>query len=118
MNGSRRAEALASDRAGEAVLLALLCLAVFSGLAARRFLKETMMVWRLIALACAASLAAGCSALSGAPALTVLADRPGCSSVARAFMSQDGTPMTADQVLAGVAQCEARDRMGAVQLGR
>lgn len=108
---------LPDDRRGEATLLALLCLAVFAGLAAQTLIKEMRMIWRVMALIGAASLVAGCSAVRGAPGLTVMADRPGCSSVARAFMSQDGTELTADQILAGVAQCEARDRMGALTLG-
>lgn len=70
---------------------------------------------KLIALASAAGLLAGCSAVGTAPKLNVVADRPGCSSVARAFMSRDGAPLTADQVLAGVAECENRDRLGALQ---
>jgi uncharacterized protein YceK len=70
---------------------------------------------KLIACAVAAGLLAGCSAIGTAPKLTVVADRPGCSSVARAFMSRDGAPLTADQVLAGVAECETRDRLGALQ---
>ncbi len=70
---------------------------------------------KCIVCACAAGLLAGCQAIGAAPKLTVMADRPGCSSVARAFLSQDGAPLTADQVLRGVAECEARDRMGALQ---
>ncbi|MFC3077643.1 hypothetical protein ACFODL_06035 [Phenylobacterium terrae] len=70
---------------------------------------------KLIALASAGALLAGCSAVGTAPKLNLVADRPGCSSVARAFMSQDGTSLTADQILNGVAECENRDRLGALQ---
>lgn len=70
---------------------------------------------KLIACGCAAGLLAGCSAIGTAPKLTVTVDRPGCSSIARAFMSRDAAPLTADQVLAGVAECENRDRLGALQ---
>lgn len=70
---------------------------------------------KLTVLACAAALLAGCSAMGAAPKLNLVADRPGCSSIARAFMSRDGAPLTADQVLAGVAECETRDRLGALQ---
>lgn len=72
-----------------------------------------------IGLAAAAELTAtlpnNAFAVTAGSAVNLLADRPGCSSIARAFMSRDGAPLTADQVLAGVAECETRDRLGALQ---
>jgi hypothetical protein len=72
-------------------------------------------MFKAIGAVCAAGLLTGCAAIGTAPKLAVVADRPGCSSVARAFMSRDGAQLTADQVLAGVAECENRDRLGALQ---
>jgi hypothetical protein len=96
---------------------------VFAGLSAELFLKEVRRMHKLFACAGAAALLAGCGSVGQAPRLNVMADRPGCSSLARAFMSDAGTPLTAQQILSGIAACEARDRLGALevdpnQLGR
>ncbi|HEY9217572.1 MAG TPA: hypothetical protein VIO94_05940 [Phenylobacterium sp.] len=72
-------------------------------------------MFRLLACTCAAGLLAGCGAIA-APTLNVTVERPGCSSLARAFIAGEGGALSPGQIINGIEACEARDRLGAIRI--